>query len=740
MSALHLREIESSPDETSELNPLEVHRQQAMVVGVNTYPDGFRSLSNAVADAEEVANTLKGEYGFKLIPQNAPMLGEKASLAGLKNAVQTSLETAGRDTRWLFFYAGHGNVTNGTVYLIPADAVYGDTDTYLSLNWLLDICRDSQPVEILILLDACYSGWAMVRGEKLDDLTPSPDEIRVRQMISSGNPRQPVLDAGGESHSVFTQALLDGLQGWSGIHEPDGRVRFARLLDHLVYEIPGRLRAAGYDTFHQQPIGGYFVGNRDRREFVFYSSVNRLPPHNLRDIADQDPGRRVSGLQQISNVMASQTFDVTLSTRAIQITTQYVQSKATARQAGQFLSSIDSFKRTMHSIEPVLQVRSQAVTTLGELLQLLINQIRMVLQKNPRLADSIEDFWNKHLDTEGGLFIQGKVSVPDLSRLVDGSSVDNTSKFVEAAQKYVKPAVQLLICALEDSSEISRQAAQALSKLSLPVVAKPIQDRLNTADPALFLDLVDAIGEVGDDTITMQALKECLRQNRLAPFIGPDFPVRLTGLPDRRSIIQGLNNDHGTGESLAETAYGTMRGPSRHTFTASLRKMMDDQQLQPGEIHRALAGLKIPFWISGTYDGLLGKALNANSIIMGGDTKHWRAGRPTVVRLVGAPSNPGSLVVLEEDYKQLRENEGDRRLLLSFLREELEGKVVLFLGYDPKSPDFALLVQYVLNNHLLGTNVRAFLVWPEAGPKHVCGEHPVHELHQDVQYLVNHLA
>lgn len=482
------------------------------------------------------------------------------------------------------------------------------------------------------------------------------------------------------------------------------------------------------------------MGNRDRREFVFYSSVNRLPPNNLRDIADQDPGRRVSGLQQISNLIANQTFDVTLSTQAIQITTQYVQSKTTAHQAGQFLSSKGSLKRTMHSFEPVPQVRSQAVISLGELLQLLINQTRMVLQKNPRLADSIEDFWKKHLDTESELFLHGKIPVLNLSNLVDGPSFESTAKLVEAAQKYVKPVVQLLICALEDSSEISRQAAQVLSKLSLPVVAKPIRDRLNTADPALFLDLVDAIGEVGDDTISLEALKECLRQDRLAPFIGPDFPVRLTGLPDRRSIIQRLSYDHGTRESLAETANGTMRGLSRHAFTASLRKMMDDQQLQPGEIHRALAGLKIPFWISGSYDGLLGKALNANSIIMGGDTKHWRSGRRTVVRLVGAPSNPGSLVVLKDDYKQLRENEGDRRLLLSFLREELEGKVVLFLGYDPKSPDFALLVQYVLNGHLLGTNVRAFLVWPEAGPKHVFGEHPIHELHQDVQNFINHLA
>jgi hypothetical protein len=49
------------------------------------------------------------------------------------------------------------------------------------------------------------------------------------------------------------------------------------------------------------------------------------------------------------------------------------------------------------------------------------------------------------------------------------------------------------------------------------------------------------------------------------------------------------------------------------------------------------------------------------------------------------------LVVVEDDYEMLREGADDRNLLLAYLRGELQGKAVLFLGYDPYNPDFDLL-------------------------------------------------
>ena len=71
-----------------------------------------------------------------------------------------------------------------------------------------------------------------------------------------------------------------------------------------------------------------------------------------------------------------------------------------------------------------------------------------------------------------------------------------------------------------------------------------------------------------------------------------------------------------------------------------------------------------------------------------------------------------TLVVMEDNFIKLREGEDDRNLLLDYLRAELQGKAVLFLDYDPHNPDFDLLVEYIFQTHLIGVDIRAFLVWP----------------------------
>ena len=88
----------------------------------------------------------------------------------------------------------------------------------------------------------------------------------------------------------------------------------------------------------------------------------------------------------------------------------------------------------------------------------------------------------------------------------------------------------------------------------------------------------------------------------------------------------------------------------------------------------------------------------------------------------------------------LREGEGDRRLFVEYLKHELDDKVVLILGYDPSSPDFALLVKHVLSGYLGTVDVCVFLVWPEVGPQHKWGERPIQSICQEPLTLVDLLG
>lgn len=632
-----------------------IESQQAVVIGIGTYESGFDMLDNATADAASVAEVLASEYGFTLLPQDAetPLLDSRATVDAIKPVVKESLRQAGPSTRWLFYFAGHGTVVDDVGYLLPAGAVRGDPSTYLPLSWLLDRCRESECAEILVVLDACYSGRALVRSETLDTLAPSDDDLRVRQVIASGNPRQPVLDGGGSGHSIFTQALLDGLQGWSGIHEESGgQVWFARLLDQVAYEVPVRLRERGQSAIAQQPIGGNFVSNSAGRQFLFEPVVPRLPPEIVRDMRSEDAGHRALGLIRLVDTAAPEP-----PAQALELAVRHLQS---GECAGGFWARRDRpLPLIGHTLryEPSAEVRAQAATTLGE--------------------------------------------------LTDPGSDDPL-------------AVDALIAALGDVPGVCRAAAQVLGRLAVPRAAAPLLERLQASDGTLFLDLVAAIGAVGDPATTLEALGESVRRGRLVPFVGPDFPVARTGgLPDRRALARELAERERlqASDSLADTAALTMQGDNRLAFASFLKHKMGDQLRQPGEIHRALAGLPVPLWISGAYDGLLAKALHAQSIVSGIDTRYLVPEHPRVVRLLGALTDP-DLVVLKSDYERLREDEENRQLLVSYLRNELRGKVLLLLGHDPESSDFALLVEHILNGHLAGLDGRAFLVWPASGPDH----------------------
>jgi hypothetical protein len=273
-------------------------------------------------------------------------------------------------------------------------------------------------------------------------------------------------------------------------------------------------------------------------------------------------------------------------------------------------------------------------------------------------------------------------------------------------------AVEPLIDALNDVIPVCKAASEALGKLANTHATQPLLERLRIDDNTLFLDLLGALGEIGHTATIVEGLREALHRKKLVPFIGPDSPPALTGLPDRVTVIQEIARYAGVEAktSLAETALATMHG-GRHTFTRSLRDTLDDQIREPGVMYQTLAKLQVPLWVSTVYDQLLASSLSANTFVMGSDTTYWQPDRPTVIKLMGSLDRPDSLLIIEQDYERLRESEGDRKLLVNYLRNELQNKVVLFLGCDPDSPDFHLLVQHILNRHLAGIAIQPFLLW-----------------------------
>jgi len=193
-------------------------RRVALVVGIDDYPGVSFDLSHAVNDAQAVARVLDERYAF----DEVVLLSQANSTkAGVWSALHHLAESH-PDDAVLVFWAGHGVSATDEQgrpqgYLVPVD---GDPsprfhpEANLSMAELRRFLLEEVPARHkLVIADACYAGSLSTRGAvdpgaTLSQLTQRP----VLAVLTAGGADETVLDGGTGGHSVFTAALLDGLE------------------------------------------------------------------------------------------------------------------------------------------------------------------------------------------------------------------------------------------------------------------------------------------------------------------------------------------------------------------------------------------------------------------------------------------------------------------------------------------------------------------------------------------------
>ncbi len=259
----------------------------AVIVGINDYQN-WPKLRYAVNDASAVEEILVAKFGFqrdhirKLIDHDATrqrimeVLGDEFTDG---NKVQ-------REDRVFFFFAGHGatrTVADGRQvgFIIPVDA---DRENYystaISMTALRDACDLIAAKHIYFVMDSCYSGLALTRGagnfsrdrSYLEEVTRRV----AREILTAGGGDQQVADDGPGGHSVFTWALLQGLQGQADL---DGNgVITASELGAYVSPVVAQFSK-------QTPMVGNLVGS-EGGEFLF-----ELQPEPLTSLSEQFEGK-----------------------------------------------------------------------------------------------------------------------------------------------------------------------------------------------------------------------------------------------------------------------------------------------------------------------------------------------------------------------------------------------------------------------------------------------------------------
>jgi hypothetical protein len=199
-------------EEAKETRIITPDRYYALIIGNNNYRY-LRKLQTAIKDAQAVENLLKNRFGFRttlLID-----VGRDEIIRSINN-FRRKLKN---NDNFLIYYAGHGEFdkTANKAYWLPVDARRDDDTEWIIADTITSNIKRIASNHIIIVSDSCYSGTFTRRS--ITDLTSAKNRSRYlekmrkkrsRTLLASGG-NEPVSDIGGEGHSVFAKAFIQGL-------------------------------------------------------------------------------------------------------------------------------------------------------------------------------------------------------------------------------------------------------------------------------------------------------------------------------------------------------------------------------------------------------------------------------------------------------------------------------------------------------------------------------------------------
>jgi len=200
---------------------LQLGTYHALIIGNNDYTQ-YPKLQTAIKDAEETQKILRDNYGFQTtLLKNATRYDILAALNKLR-------ETLTENDNLLIYYAGHGEVdeTNNKGFWLPVDAEQDNPRNWISNVAISDILNTLKSNHIMVVADSCYAGTLSVAALPRVDESVSDAmqkewiaamlKARARMVLTSGGVA-PVMDGGGDGHSLFSRAFLESLRQNSGI-------------------------------------------------------------------------------------------------------------------------------------------------------------------------------------------------------------------------------------------------------------------------------------------------------------------------------------------------------------------------------------------------------------------------------------------------------------------------------------------------------------------------------------------
>lgn len=208
------------------------NQYHALIIGNNKYRY-LNQLKTPVNDAAILADLLARNYGFKV------SLIQNANKEQILRALNTYRRSLTEQDNLLIYYAGHGiyDKTVNKAYWLPVDAEKNDDTRWIIADTITTSINRIQAHHILLIADSCYSGTLTRSSDKLLKTSHTRYQLikrlkqrKSRTLLASGG-NEPVWDGGGGKHSIFANALINGLK-----RIPENQFTAEELYSHFIKE------------------------------------------------------------------------------------------------------------------------------------------------------------------------------------------------------------------------------------------------------------------------------------------------------------------------------------------------------------------------------------------------------------------------------------------------------------------------------------------------------------------------
>ena len=188
----------------------------ALIIGINKY-ENLPVLEYAVNDAKAVRDILIEKFNYK--EENIKLLvDEQATNKNIMDEYYNLINNTAINDSVLVFFAGHGStypsIDKDKGFLVPCDGTEIKMNTLISWDRLINDSELIRAKHIFFIMDACYSGLALLRSNPSKRFLKDMVRRQSRQVLTAGKANQTVKDSGAETNnSLFTGYLLKALNG-----------------------------------------------------------------------------------------------------------------------------------------------------------------------------------------------------------------------------------------------------------------------------------------------------------------------------------------------------------------------------------------------------------------------------------------------------------------------------------------------------------------------------------------------